>query len=176
METVETSAFIARTVESPVPKSGSETLEDGPNRGQESKAAAGTPSNEADTEKGTSSAITGGETLEMEEEKNSSQIKCCFGKRLWEKMTPKGGWRKKACTIVIVAVLTVANLIVCSLPTILYLITPVSVYFIHLYNIHVLPQNLLNQRCHKSRSYIGCLYALVKETKNMSNVISLGRA
>ena len=92
------------------------------------------PSNEANTDKGATSTTMGGETLEMEEEKNSSQTNCCFSTRLWEKPTPKGDRSKMAYTIVLVAVLAVVNLIVCSLPTtcILYLITPISAYLIHM--------------------------------------------
>ena len=87
------------------------------NCGQKHEVPAMAPSNEANTDKGATSTTMGGETLEMEEEKNSSQTNCCFSTRLLEKPTPKGDRRKMACMIVLVAVLAVVNLIVCSLPT-----------------------------------------------------------
>ena len=132
METLQPSTFTIHTGESSVPETGSETPEDVYTLGQRDEVPPIFTSNETNTEKGATSATMGGETLEMEEEKNSSQTSCCFSTRLLEKMTPKGGRRKMACTIVLVAVLAVVNLIICSLPTILYLITPVSAYFIHI--------------------------------------------
>ena len=118
---------ILRNVESSVPKAGSETLEDVYNRSQQDEVPAMALSNESNTKKGTTLTTTPDETLETKEVKHSSRAICCFGTSIWDKMTPKCGWRKMACTIVAVAVLAVMNLSVCSLPTVIYLIAPVSV-------------------------------------------------
>ena len=137
METVQPSTVTIHHVESSAPEAGSETPEDVYNLGQRDEVSAMAPSNEANTEKRATSTTMRGETLEVEEESNSSQTNCCFSTRLLEKVTPKDDGRMKACTIVLVAVLAVVNLIVCSLPTILYLITPVRAYLIyvpHVYN------------------------------------------
>ena len=131
METAQPSTVTIRTVESSVPEAGSELVDNVHNFGQEVEVPAVASSNEANTEKGATSTAMRGETLEMEEEKNSSQSNCCFGTRLLEKTTPNSDRRKKTCTIVLVAVLAVVNLIVCSLPTVLYFSIPVSAYLIH---------------------------------------------
>ena len=82
--------------------------------------------NEPDTEKAITS--TPSENLEIEEGTVSSEANSCLGTGLCNKLMPKeGSWRKRAYTILFVALFAVANLTVCSLPAILYLFVPVSI-------------------------------------------------
>ena len=62
----------------------------------------------------------------MEVEEASSKAKSCFGTRLCEEIMPQGGWRRKACVTLFVAVLAVMIVSVCCVPSALYLIAQVS--------------------------------------------------
>ena len=87
------------------------------------------PNYELDAEKGTTSTSTGSEERDTTRGTVSAKANCGSGTLLCNKLMPKeGSWRKRACTILFVALLAVTNLIVCSVPAMLYLLVPVNVH------------------------------------------------